>query len=255
MNKFITPSLLLAAITCAAPVVHADSIVSMTIQDVTGDTVSGAFRFSNINLKTYAGTNNFNSNGEIITRIQNGEETNGQQIPGASIDGTILFGQTQDVNEFTRGFVFINPFQPTTLSPPEGSVVYNDVTARFELDITSLDFAGLFDGNLLFPLEPDANPAEPCTASEMQTGGICVSLLEQISPNQYNYRLRWSHLITPDGDPTSPDGIEEGNFTGVNARWVLEGVITTSAVPVPAAIWLFGSGLLGLVGLARARRC
>ncbi len=30
--------------------------------------------------------------------------------------------------------------------------------------------------------------------------------------------------------------------------------ITTSAVPVPAAVWLFGSGLLGLVGLARRKQ-
>jgi hypothetical protein len=27
----------------------------------------------------------------------------------------------------------------------------------------------------------------------------------------------------------------------------------TPAVPVPAAAWLFGSGLLGLVGVARSR--
>ncbi len=27
-----------------------------------------------------------------------------------------------------------------------------------------------------------------------------------------------------------------------------------AAVPVPAAIWLFGSGLLGLIGLARRRK-
>jgi len=29
--------------------------------------------------------------------------------------------------------------------------------------------------------------------------------------------------------------------------------ITVSAVPVPAAVWLFGSGLIGLVGIARRR--
>ena len=29
---------------------------------------------------------------------------------------------------------------------------------------------------------------------------------------------------------------------------------STSAVPVPAAVWLFGSGLLGLVGVARRKR-
>jgi len=27
-----------------------------------------------------------------------------------------------------------------------------------------------------------------------------------------------------------------------------------SAVPVPAAVWLFGSGLMGLLGLARRKR-
>jgi len=30
--------------------------------------------------------------------------------------------------------------------------------------------------------------------------------------------------------------------------------VTPSAVPVPAAVWLFGSGLLGLVGVARRRK-
>ena len=30
--------------------------------------------------------------------------------------------------------------------------------------------------------------------------------------------------------------------------------ITTSAVPVPAAVWLFGSGLLGLIGIARRKK-
>lgn len=31
-------------------------------------------------------------------------------------------------------------------------------------------------------------------------------------------------------------------------------VTTVSAVPVPAAVWLFGSGLVGLIGIARRRR-
>ena len=30
--------------------------------------------------------------------------------------------------------------------------------------------------------------------------------------------------------------------------------IATSAVPIPAAIWLFGSGLIGLIGIARRKR-
>jgi hypothetical protein len=29
---------------------------------------------------------------------------------------------------------------------------------------------------------------------------------------------------------------------------------TVSPVPIPAAVWLFGSGLLGLVGMARRKK-
>ncbi len=32
-------------------------------------------------------------------------------------------------------------------------------------------------------------------------------------------------------------------------------IVGVSAVPVPAAVWLFGGGLLGLAGFARRRRC
>jgi hypothetical protein len=31
-------------------------------------------------------------------------------------------------------------------------------------------------------------------------------------------------------------------------------LVTMSAIPVPAAVWLFGSGLAGLVVVARKRR-
>ena len=32
------------------------------------------------------------------------------------------------------------------------------------------------------------------------------------------------------------------------------GTVNISAVPVPAAVWLFGSGLLGLVGISRRKK-
>ncbi len=35
---------------------------------------------------------------------------------------------------------------------------------------------------------------------------------------------------------------------------VMSLTITTSAVPVPAAVWLFGSGLIGLIGIARRKK-
>ena len=45
-------------------------------------------------------------------------------------------------------------------------------------------------------------------------------------------------------------------FAGQTAQWELHGTLDTphvSEVPVPAAVWLFGSGLLGLVGVARRK--
>lgn len=43
-----------------------------------------------------------------------------------------------------------------------------------------------------------------------------------------------------------------GAFDGQTGTYAATG--TYSAVPVPAAVWLFGSGLVGLVGVARRRR-
>jgi len=57
--------------------------------------------------------------------------------------------------------------------------------------------------------------------------------------------------FTLDYSATVPVGDPSG-FGGVNYLVHLEG--TVSAVPVPAAVWLFGSGLIGLAGVARRRK-
>lgn len=46
--------------------------------------------------------------------------------------------------------------------------------------------------------------------------------------------------------------LEPGVLNGFYYELHLEGVIA-SAVPVPAAVWLFGSGLIALLGLSRRR--
>ena len=50
--------------------------------------------------------------------------------------------------------------------------------------------------------------------------------------------LSWSSLIVG------------GPFDGFTGSWTMD----IQEVPVPAAVWLFGSGLLGLVGVARRRK-
>ena len=65
------------------------------------------------------------------------------------------------------------------------------------------------------------------------------------------------YFIGPDGNTgtltnPSPASIVPANF----GSWTLAsatGDLTFSTVPLPAAVWLFGAGLMGLVGVARRR--
>ncbi|MGB5179036.1 MAG: VPLPA-CTERM sorting domain-containing protein, partial [Gammaproteobacteria bacterium] len=50
-----------------------------------------------------------------------------------------------------------------------------------------------------------------------------------------------------------------GDFTEADITGIVFGLGTSPdstlpAVPVPAAVWLFGSGLLGMVGIARRKK-
>ena len=55
-----------------------------------------------------------------------------------------------------------------------------------------------------------------------------------------------------DGDGTLGTTMAAGPFAGSPVGFA--GQAQVSAVPVPAAVWLFGSGLMGLVGVARRRK-
>jgi hypothetical protein len=50
--------------------------------------------------------------------------------------------------------------------------------------------------------------------------------------------------------------LQEGVGYDINWEWDNSDrpLVGVSAIPVPAAAWLFGSGLLGLIGVARRKK-
>jgi hypothetical protein len=131
--------------------------------------------------------------------------------------------------DWTAGFTFAGrAFLPYTTGP-----IVADITGGV-LTFSSLPFAAYYNGSLdyYFNMTPDSAPT--------------VLNLIQTGSDTYDYRIAFSHLITNVDDPS-------GDFVDLTAYWILEGTMST-AVPVPAAAWLMGSGLLGLAGVARRRR-
>lgn len=75
--------------------------------------------------------------------------------------------------------------------------------------------------------------------------GIATFTWDGTYGNAYTLSYR---ATVPQADPSG--------FGGVPYGLELRGVVNeaVSAVPIPAAVWLFGSGLLGLVGVARRKK-
>lgn len=73
------------------------------------------------------------------------------------------------------------------------------------------------------------------------TTGIDVVMVWNVVGNTYT-SSDWDTNGTPGA------GMIDGPFPGFSANFNM------TAVPVPAAVWLFGSGLLGLVGVARRKK-
>lgn len=82
-------------------------------------------------------------------------------------------------------------------------------------------------------------------ANGANNGGSASFAWDGVYGHQYQL---WYNATVPLGDPS--------NFGGVNYRLHLVGTVMAppSTIPVPAAVWLLGSGLLGLVGVARRKK-
>ena len=99
-----------------------------------------------------------------------------------------------------------------------------------------IELSGTFDSPITSSLDPD------------------LSLFSNIqAPNSENY---WSSLVEPWGSYGFHFLNGGTNYGGADNNWYVWAVRTgdVATVPVPAAVWLFGSGLLGLIGIAKRKR-
>ncbi len=92
------------------------------------------------------------------------------------------------------------------------------------------------------------------TEISIQGSGTAASVFEQMLPSDLHLpEVDESKPITFDFTGTAITHLTDNGtyLTGFDLAGT--GTITATLVPVPAAVWLFGSGLLGLVAVARRR--
>jgi hypothetical protein len=137
------------------------------------------------------------------------------------------------------------------------------VTGAFDWDYTIGEFeggSGMFTA-LEIPVQPNgsAPPLEdPNMVLTIENKQIEISL----DGNYHDYGLDIIMKFVQPLSPTQPSLIDlntsfyECCGNGFQDHFFASGSITpvVSSVPVPAAVWLFGSGLLGLAGMARHKR-
>lgn len=129
----------------------------------------------------------------------------------------------------------------TVVDIPAGTAA--NIIGNHALLDTSLNWSIM---NFSFVINPDATITSSGNFLWTNYVGLTTSTYTQLSHLGAN-----GEIIALDGDLNNVKGnmLIDGPFQGYSLY--LEGAVST--VPAPAAVWLFGSGLLGLIGVARRK--
>jgi hypothetical protein len=150
--------------------------------------------------------------------------------PGSSADPAGGAAMDQGAAFFGPLFSFLAPISGSNAANAYGAGTIQNVTATtFELYFPVLEAQW---GGVFFPLG-QASGGVTFHGTFTGSGGFSM----------------WAEeLIDASEDPNG------AGFAGWTAQWAYVGTTDLEPVPVPAAVWLFGSGLLGLVGVARRKK-
>jgi len=122
-----------------------------------------------------------------------------------------------------------------------------------------------YDINLFYDFDPAFDNGPAGLGSINVTNAILGSATPDVTKVEGSENLMFSWLasdipgllVAPTYATFDPNALGEYNF-GISvsqAGWGVENVrMDVQVVPIPAAAWLFGSGLIGLVGVARRKK-
>jgi hypothetical protein len=101
-------------------------------------------------------------------------------------------------------------------------------------------------------------PGTTRTSAQSQTGDLTgITFADQLlyTPRYYNSDTNLTGTTTYTTATFDSLGLTPGSYewTWGSAASADSYTLNVGAVPVPAAVWLFGSGLLGLIGVARRK--
>ena len=224
LNKTVLNLAVSAALGVGAATANAAGIDSFTFVDTDGDGTAGDFSFGVP--PVLGGANSFNP---LVAT--------GSLVPNSV--GPVI-------DEFTTGFQysFYGEFHPYTF----GTGLAGDITgtqdgnaANDTLTMSSVNWGGAFFPGGSPPAVNFDLPPDP--------GTLTATITSDNNDGTWDITLEWNHVIQDPG----------GDFHLQNAHWYTEFTVAADLgggqpIPVPAAAWLFGSGLVGLVGVARRRR-
>jgi hypothetical protein len=202
-----------------------------------------------------------------------------QACPGGSGDWTCFNSSSIGSNNFMPGGGFFTPkaytgtqvlkqfgtdagaYQDAAANPGDtvDASVYamnwngDNMQNTFLLQIFALDSGG---NNL----SGGFNPLAQVSAQAVATGGSPdYALPATDGGNDFDWTQMMVQAIMPAGTASTRIQLIHVPLTGgqpalPGAIFLDDASLTVTAVPVPAAVWLFGSGILGLVGVARRRK-
>ena len=135
----------------------------------------------------------------------------------------------------------------------QGDVTGTVITGKFDWTYDGVDFEG---GSGIFTelwIEADDWPLNELKFT-IETKLIEITLLDNINNEGVDIQLRFgANGFTEQGGDldltTSAWSLRGGGSTGD----FISGGITPLVVPIPAAIWLFGTGLIALLGFTRRK--